>query len=953
MLKSRVGFVALFLTVFWEVRAQRVDDFLAPPGFRPRAPGIHALVNARVVTRPGKVIEKATIVIRDGLIADVGAKATIPAAAQRHDLQGATVYAGFIEAYWTMKSGGAPVDSTGFQPVRAGSVVNFPGAEQGNEAKNPDGPVYEIHGMHPEFRVVDEFKPDSSKIKALREQGFTSANVIPSDGILRGQSALITLGEGSANELIVKAAVFQHVAFEPMKQVYPHSLMGVIAALRQTFYDAEHYARDWEHFLEHPTGRIRPDTDRGLDALRSVAKGQRVVIETGGSLMVEQAAKLASQFKFQLAIVSCGEEWRRPELAKASGAPFIVPVNFPDLPKMPNEDDWLDVSLDRLRRWDWAPHNPAVLHEAGLTVAFTTHGLGDQKHFRERIRLAIECGLPEDVALAALTTIPAKLCGVERFAGTIEKGKIANLTVVEGASYFDPDNRMREVWVDGVKHEIKPDSDGKAKPDEKARAEKLAKAATERKARAKRIAREPSADRGPVTGPGDVLIENATIWTCGPEGILTNATMLVSGGRVVAFGEDATRMAAKVRRLNLEGRHVTPGLIDCHSHTAILGGVNEATLPSTAMVGIRDVIHSDTENLYQQLAGGLTVANLLHGSANPIGGRNAVIKLRFGAPPSGLLFAEAPKGIKFALGENVKQSNWGDDKTTRFPQSRMGVPTFHANRFLAAKRYLADWEDYRANGGRPPRKNLELEAIGEIIRGERWIHCHSYRQDEMVAFLRVMESFGVRVGTLQHVLEGYKIADEIAKHGAGASSFSDWWAYKFEVYDAIPYSGAMMWKRGVNVSFNSDSSELARRMNLEAAKAVKYGGVPAIEALKFVTINPARQLRVDRWVGSLESGKHADFAIWSGDPLAASSTCLETWIEGRSYYNRDHAAERANTRQQERADLLKKVKELADGSGDKKAEKSGGEQFFSRVWEAMETLGVRHCMDCQKDGGAR
>jgi hypothetical protein len=216
-----------------------------------------------------------------------------------------------------------------------------------------------------------------------------------------------------------------------------------------------------------------------------------------------------------------------------------------------------------------------------------------------------------------------------------------------------------------------------------------------------------------------------------------------------------------------------------------------------------------------------------------------------------------------------------------------------------------------------------------------------------------MERFGVQVGTLQHVLEGYKIADEIAKHGAGASSFSDWWAYKFEVFDAIPYSGAIMWKRGVNVSFNSDSSELARRMNLEAAKAVKYGGVPPIEALKFVTLNPARQLRIDRWVGSLEVGKHADLAIWQGDPLAAGSMCHETWVEGRVYFNRDHARERADARQQERANLIKKAKDLADagGGGDKK--KSEARQFFSRIWEAMDSLGVQYCTDCQLKGGAR
>src|SRR5207245_471464 len=288
-------------------------------------------------------------------------------------------------------------------------------------------------------------------------------------------------------------------------------------------------------------------------------------------------------------------------------------------------------------------------------------------------------------------------------------------------------------------------------------------------------------------------------------------------------------------------------------------------------------------------AGGLTTANLLHGSANPIGGQNCVIKLRDGASPEELVFEGAPSGIKFALGENVKQSNWGEKFVTRFPQTRMGVRTFIANRFTAAQEYLAEWEAYRrksgseAQGALPPRRDLELEAIGEILQGKRWIHCHSYRQDEILMLTRLIESFGVKIATFQHVLEGYKVADEIAKHGAGASTFADWWAYKFEVYDAIPYNGSLMHERGVVVSFNSDSSELARRLYQEAAKAVKYGGTSEQEALKFVTLNPAKQLRIDKWVGLLEPGKDADFAVWSKSPLDSGTVCLQTWVDGRKY----------------------------------------------------------------------
>jgi N-acetylglucosamine-6-phosphate deacetylase len=357
-------------------------------------------------------------------------------------------------------------------------------------------------------------------------------------------------------------------------------------------------------------------------------------------------------------------------------------------------------------------------------------------------------------------------------------------------------------------------------------------------------------------------------------------------------------------------------------------------------------LNSETDNLHQQLAGGITLINLLHGSANPIGGQNCVIKLKDGAPPEYLIFKDAPPGIKFALGENVKQSGWGDRFTTRFPQTRMGVRTFIDNRFTAAQRYLAAWAKHRAQGGLPPRRDLELEAIGEIIEGKRWIHCHAYRQDEMIMLLRLMESFKVRIGTFQHTLEGYKIADEIAAHGAGGSCFSDWWAYKFEVYDAIPYAGSLMRDRGVLVTFNSDSSELARRMYLEAAKAVKYGGTPEPEALKFVTFNAAKQLLVDHRVGSLEPGKDADFAIWSHSPLDYRTVCLETWIEGRQYFERSNAALRAAGLAAERERLLARARQLAAGPGKGREKSSENEAGFfdaplERQYEGLD----RHCLE--------
>ncbi|MEM1330636.1 MAG: amidohydrolase family protein [Planctomycetota bacterium] len=477
--------------------------------------------------------------------------------------------------------------------------------------------------------------------------------------------------------------------------------------------------------------------------------------------------------------------------------------------------------------------------------------------------------------------------------------------------------------------------------------------------------------------PEHVVIRNATIWTAGPRGILENATMHVEDGLIRSVGadEDFGDIPQGAVVIDARGHHVTPGIIDAHSHTGTYPAgfsANEGTQAVTSEVRISDSIDPGHINFYRQLAGGVTAVNTLHGSANPIGGQNYVTKLRWGSNRlRDIEISQAPAGIKFALGENVKQSNWGDSATTRYPQTRMGVETLIRDRFVAAQRYASQWDRYldanpeaptlgmtertlrslRRVAGRspspapnaPPRRDLELEAIAEILGGSRLVHCHSYRQDEILMLCRIAGEFGFTIGTFQHVLEGYKVAEAIREHALGASAFSDWWAFKFEVVDAIPYAGPIMWEAGVNVSYNSDDDSLARRLNLEAAKAIRYAQ-PGIslgpnEALKFVTLNPAIQLGIDHLVGSLELGKHADFVIWSGEPLSTESKPLSTWIDGAEHWSveRDEALrERVRT---ERHRLLQKalaakgVKSSngdGDDTGDNEDEMVDGPQLGGR-----------------------
>jgi imidazolonepropionase-like amidohydrolase len=434
----------------------------------------------------------------------------------------------------------------------------------------------------------------------------------------------------------------------------------------------------------------------------------------------------------------------------------------------------------------------------------------------------------------------------------------------------------------------------------------------------------PNAGR---TQSGTLVIQNATVFTLGPDGTLANASILVRNGKIAAVGRDV-RAPNGAAVIDATGMYVTPGIIDCHSHLAIDGAVNESSIAVSAMVRIEDVLDPDDIDLYRDLGGGVTTANILHGSANPIGGHNAIIKLRWGKDTPGLLFKGAPPGIKFALGENPKRSNFRPPPgfPERYPATRMGVMDVIREAFIQAREYGKEWEQYRRRqqAGEqnliPPRRDLKLETLVEILEGRRAVHAHSYRADEILQLIRLAEEFGFRIGTFQHVLEGYKVAREIAAHGAGASTFSDWWAYKVEAYDAIPYNAALMTEKGVVVSINSDSAEEARHLNQEAAKAMKWGGLSETEALKLVTLNPAQQLRIAGRVGSIEVGKDADLVIYDKHPLSVYAVAQKVLIDGQVYFDREQDLARRAEFEKEKKALREKEKAPKDEKKEEKAE---------------------------------
>jgi imidazolonepropionase-like amidohydrolase len=957
-------------------------------GLRDNTPRVHALTGAVVHVAPGVVLEPGIVVLRDGLIEAVGADVAVPPDARVWDLSGRVVYPGFIDALTEL---GLPDELRHREPTPGPSAD----AEPAIPDPEPSSTGYWNARIRPETDVATVLAVEADEIEALRKLGITAALAVPRRGVLRGQSALVLLGDASdSKRAVMSVRVAQHAGAEvaTTNGEYPSSLMGVIALLRQTLYDAEWYQAMEQYYAANPTVE-RATPNSALAALAPVVAGsQRLFYTTDGELDYGRALALRDEFNLDLALVGNGYEYRHAALLANAQVPVIVPLNFPEAPDVASPDGALAVPLEVLEHWELAPSNAAFLAQAGVAFAFTTDGIEKpEEKFWSNVRTAVERGVGVEQALAALTTTPARMLGLQDTLGTLETGKVANLVVVDADVFTAEDAAIELVFVDGRPYELDayrtldaeglwdvtwPTGSGRweiAKSDEKlivrigaeehrasvmgeqitllppaavfgagdgvarlvayardgvlegtaelpdgasfrwratyagASVEEETPAEVEEPVPALRFDRYPAGGFGTAGTPEApaVLVRGATVWTSSADGRIEGADLLVRAGRIeaVGVGLDAPRDAVVV---DATGKHVTAGLVDAHSHTGVSGEVNETGSAVTVEVRIADVLNPTDINIYRQLAGGLTVANVLHGSANPMGGQNQIIKLRWGGDAAGLVFDGAPAGVKFALGENVKQSNWGDRFTTRYPQTRMGVEEIIRDTLIAAQRYgeLRATQDRRLP---PVRRNLRLDAALEVFSGEREVHIHAYRQDEILAFARLAQEFDLDVAAFQHVLEGYKVADAIGAIGAGASMFSDWWAYKAEVWDAIPYNGALMHQAGVVVSFNSDDDELATRLNTEAAKAVKYGGVSEADALAFVTINPALQLGVADRVGSLEPGKDADFVIWSGPPLSTFSRAEQTWIDGRKYFDVELDRLAADAALAERARLVQKI----------------------------------------------
>jgi len=1004
-ISNRILTIFGFLAILLFANASFSQEFEPENGMHDPKNTTYVLTGCKIVVSADKTLPIGMLVVRNGIIQNVGIVEIPPRDAVKIDLKGYTIYPSFIDPY---TDAGIPKKTAKPWSPRP----------QMNTLK--EGPYYWNEAIHPEVNAYELFSSKTFKDKEeYLKLGFGAVSTHHKDGIMRGSAALVSLSSHPTVDNIIKAEVANHLSFSKgsSRQSYPSSQMGSIALIRQFIYDAQWFAGLNEVHKENMSLKA------GLENLRLPQ-----IFGLTNKLEVLRAAKIAKEFNLQLIALSGGDDFERIEEIKASEAKLIVPLNFPKPFDMTDPYASRFVSLADLKNWEMKPYNPYVLHSNGVDFALTTSGLKKKSDFMKNLKKAIKCGLPKEEALRALTETPAKFLNVHNELGTLENGKIANFLVVKGDLFEEGEiyenwsngdrkrfkdvsradlrgeydlnlnNIVYELHVEGTVekptatihvYEIKTNSAGISKmdttkvkcelefsglqlsmmfethdenydgiiqlngsyhpglgimdgsailPDGKwinwggIRSEKFKKKKEEKKevvidTSSVSTLKYPNMAYGfdELPKAETFFIKNATVWTNEEEGILENASVTIRDGKIIAVNSGGAPGGATV--IDGTGKHVTCGIVDEHSHIAISKGVNEGGQAVSAEVSISDVVRSDDINIYRQLAGGVTTSHLLHGSANPIGGQSALVKLKWGFSPEEMLLEDSITDgfIKFALGENVKQANWGSFNTIRYPQTRLGVEQVFYNAFMQAKEYKKSWEDYykmsdsKRKTVNAPRKDLELDAISEILDQKRFISCHSYIQSEINMLMHVGDSMGFTVNTFTHILEGYKVADKMKAHGAGGSTFADWWAYKYEVKEAIPYNAAILHEMGIVTAINSDDAEMGRRLNQEAGKVVKYGGVSQEEAWKMVTLNPAILLHLDDRMGSLKVGKDADVVLWSDNPLSIHAKVEKTFVDGMLLYDWERNYELQERDALERKRIIKLMLDAKKGGAETKA----------------------------------
>jgi imidazolonepropionase-like amidohydrolase len=955
----------LFLLLL-SVQIQAQQDDAPVVGVSDKRVEVYGLKNARVVVDYQTTLENTDILISNGRIEAIGTNLTFPKGTIIYDLTGKTVYPSFVDAYagnFGIKTQAATNDANPYaaffnppQTGRTGAQVATP------EARIAD---YWNDGINASFDVSSEFIPDAKVASEYRQIGFGAVVAFKADGIARGTSALVSTGDGKANNLILKnkASANYSMTRGRSSDLYPSSQFGIIALLRQVNYDAQWYK-------QLPAGYFHDD---GLEAYTSNLSLPQI-FEVTNKLEIMRADKIGKEFGINYIIKSSGDEYQALNDIKKAGNRLIIPISFPEAPDVKDPYEAASVTYTTLKHYEMAPSNLSRVSGAGLTFSITSSDLKQRSSFLTNLRKAVKYGLPETEALKALTYTPASFIGASDLVGAVKKNMIANLLITSG-NIFSDDCVMYENWVQGKPYRFvdlrikdlrgtyalkidtvqykmllsgtfdKPtikltfdstevkgatftldkdlvsisfdrsiqkfrlsgyisarDMEGRGQLDNGkwfAWKATYSSNATEVD-NSRKSPNLPIPELGKVVYPftaygwtelpkqEDVLFKNATVWTSEKEGKLLNTDVLVQKGKISKIGKDLTAPDG-IMIIDATGKHLTPGIIDEHSHIA-MDGTNEMGQAITSAVRVGDIVDPEDQSIYRQLAGGVTLSHILHGSANPIGGQSILIKERWGHNAEELKVENQVGFLKHALGENVKRM------TSRYPNTRMGVEQIIRDAYQRAVDYNNQWKAWNALktadrvGKVPPRRDLTLDAIVDVLEKRSFIECHTYLQSEGTMIMNLAKDFGVKVNSLIHFNEGYKIADQIAENGTAASVFSDWWDYKYEVYEGITYNAAILLSQGVLVCINSDDAEMGRRLNQEAAKIMKYGGISETAALDLITINPAIMLHLGDRTGSIKVGKDADLVLWTDYPLSVYARASKTMVDGTFYFDEEQDA---------------------------------------------------------------
>ena len=928
--------------------------------------GYYAFINAKIYKDAKTIINSATLIIRQGKIEAVGINLPLPKDAIIIDCKGKSIYPSFIDIY----------SDYGMSQVQP-SMTTYRSPSQ--MLSNTKGPYSWNQALKTEVLHVKNFAVNDARAKEYRKLGFGSVLSHQLDGISRGVGLLTTLAKEKENMVILKEKASAHFSFDKgsSTQDYPNSLMGSIALLRQHFLDASWYKTKpsqeglnltLQAFNENANlPQIFEVSDKwSVFRANKIASefGVQYIFKAGGNeyQRIDEIKAIKSSFILPLNFpqamdvedpndarfvnVSDLKHWElaptNPAAFEKAGIPFALTASgLKDVSQfMPNLKKAIQNGLSEEKALEALTTTPASL--LGVSSAVGSLETGKWANFLITTGpiFADKTVLVENwiqgSAYGISTDSKMELAGKYKFilGNQTVQLSVTGETGIYKAQLFGKDTLAVEFsqkdQLVNLIYTSKADQGKKTRLSGDFLGNSMLgtgtlgngewvswQATREANADTVSVKKRPTKSEEvgsvvfPFNGYGQktipksetILIKNTTVWTNEKSGVLKDTDVLIKNGKIAAIGKGLKDPTARV--VNGVGKHVTAGIIDEHSHVAASGGINECSQSVTSEVRITDVIDPEDVDMYRQLSGGVTSSHILHGSCNTVGGQTQLLKFRWGQTAEGLKFANWDPFIKFALGENVKRS-W-NLSNPRFPDTRMGVEQVLTDAFTRAR-------DYEKQGP-GKRIDLELEALVEILNHKRFITCHSYVQSEINAMMKVADKFGFTVNTFTHILEGYKVADKMKAHGASASTFSDWWNYKMEVVDAIPQNAFLMQKNGVNVAINSDDAEMARRLNHEAAKSIKYAGMSEEDALKMVTLNPAKMLHVADRVGSLKEGKDADLVIWSDHPLSIYAKSEKTIVDGAVVFDREVDAKLQVDLKKEKQRLIQKMILAKKGGG--------------------------------------